>query len=77
MDNLFLRKCLNSATRLDPVDLIASAPRHDRDVQFYVRNVLVHLPGLPTHELQNYLYDVRKRVPMAEQRAALNALHNA
>ncbi len=57
--------------------LIASAQRHEIDVQFYLRSVLAYLPGLPPEELQNYLPDVWKRVLMAEQRAALNAHHAA
>jgi transposase len=38
--------------------LIASAQRHDLDVQLYLRSVLAHLPGLPPEELPNYLPDV-------------------
>ena len=57
--------------------LIASAQRHEIDVQLYLRSVLAHLPGLPPEELQNYLPDVWKRDLMAEQRAALNAHHAA
>jgi hypothetical protein len=57
--------------------LIASAQRHDIDVQLYLRSVLAHLPGLPQDKLQNYLPDVWKRDLMAEQRAALNAHHAA
>jgi transposase len=56
--------------------LIASAQRHDLDVQLYLRSVLAHLPGLPPEELPNYLPDVWKRDLMAEQRAAMNA-HDA
>jgi transposase len=55
--------------------LIASAQRHEIDVQLYLRSVLAHLPGLPPEELPNYLPDVWKRDLMAEQRAALNAHH--
>lgn len=55
--------------------LIASAQRHEIDVQLYLRSVLAHLPALPRDELQNYLPDVWKRDLMAEQRAALNAHH--
>jgi len=55
--------------------LIASAQRHEIDVQFYLRSVLAHLPGLPPEELPNYLPDVWKRDLMAEQQAALNAHH--
>ena len=55
--------------------LIASAQRHEIDVQLYLRSVLAHLPALPRNELQNYLPDVWKRDLMAEQRAALNAHH--
>jgi len=55
--------------------LIASAQRHEIDVQLYLRSVLAYLPGLPPEELPNYLPDVWKRDLMAEQRAALNAHH--
>jgi hypothetical protein len=55
--------------------LIASAQRHEIDVQFYLRSVLAHLPALPPEELQNYLPDVWKRDLMAEQQAALSAHH--
>jgi transposase len=57
--------------------LIASAQRHELDVQFYLRSVLAHLPatdGSP-QQLQNYLPDIWKRDLMAEQRTALNAHH--
>ena len=57
--------------------LIASAERHDLDVQFYLRSVLAYLPGLPPEELQHYLPDVWKRDLMAEQRTALSAHHAA
>jgi transposase len=57
--------------------LIASAQRHEIDVQLYLRSVLAHLPGLPPEELQNYLPDVWKRDLMAEQQTALNAHHAA
>jgi transposase len=57
--------------------LIASAQRHEIDVQLYLRSVLAHLPGLPPGELPNYLPDVWKRDLMAEQRAALIAHHTA
>ena len=53
--------------------LIASAQRHEIDVQLYLRSVLAHLPGLPPDELQNYLPDVWKRDLMAEQRAEAGA----
>jgi phosphoserine phosphatase len=56
---------------------MASAQRHDLDVQLYLRSVLAHLPGLPPEELQNYLPDVWNRDLMAEQRAAVNAHHAA
>ena len=55
--------------------LIASAQRHEIDVQLYLRSVLAHLPGLPPDELQNYLPDVWKRDLMAEQQAAMAAHH--
>jgi transposase len=58
--------------------LIASAQRHDLDVQLYLRSVLAHLPALMTdspEELQNYLPDVWKRDLMAEQRSALRGDH--
>jgi phosphoserine phosphatase len=57
--------------------LIASAQRHEIDVQLYLRSVLAHLPALPAEELPNYLPDVWKRDLMAEQRTALNAHHAA
>jgi len=57
--------------------LIASAQRHELDVQFYLRSVLAYLPALPPEELQNYLPDVWKRDLMAEQRMALNAHHGS
>ena len=57
--------------------LIASAQRHDIDVQLYLRSVLAHLPGLPQDKLQNYLPDVWKRDLMAEQQAKLSAHHTA
>jgi transposase len=55
--------------------LIASAQRHELDVQLYLRSVLAHLPGLPPDELPSYLPDVWKRDLMAEQRTALAAHH--
>jgi transposase len=55
--------------------LIASAQRHEIDVQLYLRSVLAYLPGLSPEELHNYLPDVWKRDLMAEQQAALNAHH--
>jgi hypothetical protein len=57
--------------------LIASAQRHDLDVQFYLRSVLAYLPGLPPEELPNYLPDVWKRDLMTEQQAKLSAHHAA
>ena len=57
--------------------LIASAQRHEIDVQLYLRSVLAHLPALPPDELQNYLPDGWKRDLMAEQRAKLSAHHAA
>jgi len=57
--------------------LIASAQRHELDVQLYLRSVLAHLPatdGSP-QAMQNYLPDVWKRDLLAEQQAALNAHH--
>ncbi len=57
--------------------LIASAQRHQIDVQLYLRSVLAHLPALPPDELQNYLPDGWKRDLMAEQRAKLSAHHAA
>jgi transposase len=53
--------------------LIASAQRHEIDVQLYLRSVLAHLPALPPDELQNYLPDMWKRDLMAEQRAEAGA----
>jgi hypothetical protein len=55
--------------------LIASAQRHELDVQLYLRSVLARLPTTPSEQLQNYLPDTWKRDLMAEQRAALNAHH--
>jgi transposase len=55
--------------------LIASAQRHEIDVQLYLRSVLAHLPGLPAEELQNYLPDAWKRDLMDVQWATLNAHH--
>jgi len=58
--------------------LIASAQRHEIDVQFYLRSVLAHLPTFTSEsadELKNYLPDVWKRDLMAEQQAALSAHH--
>jgi hypothetical protein len=58
--------------------LIASAQRHEIDVQFYLRSVLAHLPALTSEsadELKNYLPDVWKRDLMAEQQTALSAHH--
>jgi len=57
--------------------LIASAQRHDLDVQFYLRSVLAYLPGLSPEELPNYLPDVWKRDLMAEHQAKLSAHHAA
>jgi hypothetical protein len=57
--------------------LIASAQRHEIDVQFYLRSVLAYLPGLPSEELPNYMPDVWKRELMAEQQAKLSAHHTA
>jgi transposase len=57
--------------------LIASAQRHEIDVQLYLRSVLAHLPSLPSDELQNYLPDVWKRDLMVEQQAKLSAHHAA
>jgi transposase len=51
--------------------LIASAQRHEIDVQLYLRSVLAYLPGLPPDELQNYLPDAWKRDLMAEQQTEL------
>jgi len=64
--------------------LIASAQRHELDVQLYLRSVLAHLPAIAcshpdgqaaADELQAYLPDVWKRELMAEQQAALRAHH--
>lgn len=59
--------------------LIASAQRHEIDVQLYLRSVLAHLPVIDgesaANELQNYLPDVWKRDLMAEQQAALSQHH--
>lgn len=53
--------------------LIASAQRHEIDVQLYLRSVLAYLPALPADELPHYLPDVWKRDLMAEQQATLKA----
>ena len=55
--------------------LIASAQRHGLDVQFYLRSVLAHLPGLRQSQFNEYLPDAWKRDLMAEQRRALAAHH--
>jgi hypothetical protein len=57
--------------------LIASAQRHEIDVQLYLRSVLAHLPAITDcpEELHHYLPDTWKRDLMAEQQAALNAHH--
>jgi hypothetical protein len=55
--------------------LIASAQRHEIDVQLYLRSVLAHLTDLPPDELPNYLPDVWKRHLLAEQRAEAGAHH--
>jgi hypothetical protein len=59
--------------------LIASAQRHEIDVQLYLRSVLAHLPVIDgesaANELQNYLPDVWKRDLMAEQHAELSQHH--
>jgi transposase len=55
--------------------LIASAQRHEIDVQLYLRSVLAYLPVTPADELQNYLPEVWKRDLMAEQQAALATYH--
>ena len=55
--------------------LIASAQRHELDVQLYLRSVLAHLPATPADELQNYLPDAWKHDLMAEQREKLDTHH--
>ena len=55
--------------------LIASAQRHDIDVQLYLRSVLAYLPVTPPEQLQNYLPEVWKRVLMAEQKSATDSHH--
>jgi hypothetical protein len=57
--------------------LIASAQRHEIDLQLYLRSVLAYLPALPPEELQNNLPDVWKRDLVAEQQAKLSAHHAA
>ena len=57
--------------------LIASAQRHEIDVQLYLRSVLAHLPTTPADQLQNYLPDAWKRDLMNEQKDALDAHHAA
>jgi transposase len=57
--------------------LIASAQRHELDVQLYLRSVLAYLPAIrdSAEQLQNYLPDAWRRYLMAEQREKLNAHH--
>jgi len=55
--------------------LIASAQRHELDVQFYLRSVLAHLPATPSSQLERFLPDIWKRDLMAEHAAGLEAHH--
>ena len=55
--------------------LIASAQRHDLDVQLYLRSVLAWLPATPTTQIERFLPDVWKRDWMAEHAAQLQAHH--
>lgn len=51
--------------------LIASAQRHELDVQLYLRSVLAWLPATPLSQLERFLPDVWKRELMAEHAAQL------
>jgi len=51
--------------------LIASAERHELDVQLYLRSVLAWLPVIKVSELELYLPDRWKRDLMAEQKKEL------
>ncbi|HSZ56307.1 MAG TPA: IS66 family transposase [Tepidisphaeraceae bacterium] len=53
--------------------LIASAQRHELDVQLYLRSVLAWLPATPLSHLDRFLPDVWKRELMAEHAAQLQA----
>lgn len=55
--------------------LIASAQRHEIDVQFYLRSVLAWLPVTPASQVEHFLPDVWKRDWMAEHAAQLQAHH--
>jgi transposase len=55
--------------------LIASAQRHEIDVQLYLRSALAWLPVTPASELDRFLPDVWKREWMAEHAAQLQAHH--
>lgn len=55
--------------------LIASAQRHEVQVQLYLRSVLAWLPATPASQIERFLPDVWKRDWMAEHAAALQAHH--
>lgn len=55
--------------------LIASAQRHQLDVQLYLRSVFAWLPVTPVNQLDRFLPDVWKRDWMAEHAAQLQAHH--
>jgi transposase len=53
--------------------LIASAQRHEIDVQLYLRSVLAWLPATPASQVQRFVPDVWKRELMAEHAAQVQA----
>jgi transposase len=53
--------------------LIASAQRHELDVQLYLRSVLAWLPVTPLSQVERFLPDVWKRDWLAEHAAQLQA----
>lgn len=55
--------------------LIASAQRHEIDVQLYLRSVLAWLPVTPASQVEHFLPDVWKRDSMAEHATQLQAHH--
>jgi transposase len=55
--------------------LIASAQRHELDVQLYLRSVLAWLPMTPSSQIERFLPDIWKRDWMAEHAAQLQAHH--
>jgi transposase len=55
--------------------LIASAQRHEIDVQFYLRSVLAWLPVTPASQIDHFLPDIWKRDWMAQHAAQLQDHH--